>query len=220
MIGVSAYQVPVDLVGVAWQVSDEVEVPEDAGRVPLQVPDAFGSALEILSDLGLLAPAEIHDEAASLYFVHRWTASRVLQRSPVEKIQAAHQRAAHYWRWRVNKIPQTKQQDIEDLLQARYHYKQAGDVDAALQLTDWVCSQLDTWGAYRREEQLYKEVLSWVPERSSETAASVHHLGIIAQNRGDYEQALDWYKKSLLIIEELGNRDGMASSYHQLGNVA
>jgi tetratricopeptide (TPR) repeat protein len=32
--------------------------------------------------------------------------------------------------------------------------------------------------------------------------------------------AEDWYRKSLTIKEELGNRPGMATSYHQLGRVA
>jgi tetratricopeptide repeat protein len=40
---------------------------------------------------------------------------------------------------------------------------------------------------------------------------------MVAQRRGDYDQALEWYRKSLAIKEELGNRAGMANSYHQLG---
>src|SRR6202049_1577880 len=40
-----------------------------------------------------------------------------------------------------------------------------------------------------------------------------------SQARGDYDQALSWYQQSIDIIEELGNRAGMLSSYHQLGNV-
>ncbi|PYQ67852.1 MAG: hypothetical protein DMF53_01050 [Acidobacteria bacterium] len=51
-------------------------------------------------------------------------------------------------------------------------------------------------------------------------ASSYHQLDRVAQDRGDYEQALDWYKKSLMIKEELGNRAGMASSYHQIGRLA
>ena len=39
-------------------------------------------------------------------------------------------------------------------------------------------------------------------------------------SRGDYDAALDWYRKSLAIEEQLGDRAGMATSYHQLGMVA
>jgi tetratricopeptide (TPR) repeat protein len=51
-------------------------------------------------------------------------------------------------------------------------------------------------------------------------ANSYHQLGNVAYLRGDYDQALDWYRKSLEIREALGDRAGMASSYHQLGMVA
>jgi tetratricopeptide (TPR) repeat protein len=51
-------------------------------------------------------------------------------------------------------------------------------------------------------------------------ASSYHQLGMVAQERGDYDDALQWYRRSLEIKEELGNRAGMASSYHQLGMVA
>ncbi|MER5506149.1 tetratricopeptide repeat protein, partial [Streptomyces sp. NPDC002766] len=51
-------------------------------------------------------------------------------------------------------------------------------------------------------------------------AGSYHQLGIIAQLRGDYQQAEDHYRASLAIKEELGDRSGIASSYHQLGTIA
>src|SRR5262245_41748716 len=48
-------------------------------------------------------------------------------------------------------------------------------------------------------------------------ARSYHNLGMVAQDRGDYEAALDWYRRSLAIKEELGNRAGMAISMSQTG---
>jgi hypothetical protein len=41
-----------------------------------------------------------------------------------------------------------------------------------------------------------------------------------AQDRGRLEEAEDWYRKSLAIKEELGNRPGMALTYAQLGLLA
>lgn len=32
-------------------------------------------------------------------------------------------------------------------------------------------------------------------------ASSYHQLGMVAQQRGDYERALDWYRQSLAIKE-------------------
>lgn len=258
LVGASVYQVPVDLIGLAWQVSQEIEVPQDPGKVkglkrlmqqireivkrgeqpdsdlltkaakaqqelmrpPLRMPDDLDSVLAILFTLGLLAPVETQDEEAHLYFVHRWTATAVLNRSPIDKVQDAHHRAARYWRWRVDTIPQSREQDIEELLQARYHYRNAREIDSALAVTAHVCLQLDTWGAYRREEQLCQEVLGWVPDKSTEAATFNHQLGILAQKRGDYDQALERYKRSLRINEELGHSEGMADSYGQLGSSA
>jgi tetratricopeptide (TPR) repeat protein len=42
----------------------------------------------------------------------------------------------------------------------------------------------------------------------------------VAQLRGDLAAAEQWYRQSLQINESLGNRPGMANSYHQLGMVA
>ena len=41
-----------------------------------------------------------------------------------------------------------------------------------------------------------------------------------AHVRGRLDEAEDWYRKSLTIEEELGNRPGMASTYAQLGLLA
>ena len=45
-------------------------------------------------------------------------------------------------------------------------------------------------------------------------------LGMVAQLRGRLDEAADWYARALAISEELGDRPGMASSYHELGKVA
>jgi tetratricopeptide (TPR) repeat protein len=51
-------------------------------------------------------------------------------------------------------------------------------------------------------------------------AVLLHQLGITAQVRGLMEEAEDWYRQSLAIKEELGDRPYMASTYHQLGTIA
>src|SRR5262249_25157436 len=48
-------------------------------------------------------------------------------------------------------------------------------------------------------------------------ASSYHNMGMVAQERGDYEGALEWYRCSLAIAEELGDRAGMAISTSQIG---
>jgi tetratricopeptide (TPR) repeat protein len=258
LLGASVYRIPVDAVGLAWQVGEEIEIPGDRergeridelghelGRVrgrgeepspellariraelpewrrpPLVVPEGFVGALEVLGDLGLLAPIQWSDTPEGASFVmHRWTASAVLRLS-LEGVRQAQQLAARYWHWRADRSHQSRQADIAQLLEARHHYHMAGDVDQAVKMTEWICSQLDTWGAYRREEQLCREALIWLPERSAQAAVFLHQLGILAYRRSNYDQAQDWYKRSLQIEEELGNRENMARAYHQLGVVA
>ena len=51
-------------------------------------------------------------------------------------------------------------------------------------------------------------------------AGTYHQLGITAQDRGRLDEAEDWYRKSLTINEELGDRPGMALTYAQLGLLA
>ncbi|MFJ9976703.1 tetratricopeptide repeat protein, partial [Streptomyces cyaneofuscatus] len=51
-------------------------------------------------------------------------------------------------------------------------------------------------------------------------AVSYHQLGRVAQEAGRLDEAEAWYRKSLVIREDLGSRPGMSSSYHQLGTVA
>ena len=45
-------------------------------------------------------------------------------------------------------------------------------------------------------------------------------LGMIAQDRGDFDEAARQYQRTLDISERLGDRAGIASSYHNLGILA
>jgi tetratricopeptide (TPR) repeat protein len=51
-------------------------------------------------------------------------------------------------------------------------------------------------------------------------AVIYHQLGMTAEASGRLDEADDWYRKSLTIAEELGDRPGMAATYDQLGSTA
>ena len=51
-------------------------------------------------------------------------------------------------------------------------------------------------------------------------AITYHQLGVTAQDRGQLDQAEDWYRKALAVNEELGNRPSLALTYAQLGLLA
>ncbi len=57
-------------------------------------------------------------------------------------------------------------------------------------------------------------------QRQADTAAACHNLGDCAQDQGRLDEAEDWYRQSLAIEEDLGNRPGMAITYRQIGKTA
>jgi tetratricopeptide (TPR) repeat protein len=81
--------------------------------------------------------------------------------------------------------------------------------------------------SYRLEsaERTYRDILAILEAQSpseqqrKRLAVAYHQLGMVAEERGLYDKAEEWYRKSLRIEEALGNRSGMAYSYHQLGMV-
>ena len=163
------------------------------------------------------------DGQESWFFVHRWTATELATRAarqPGQRLAGAHRQAAAYWRWRVRVWPQDEAADVHDLLEARHHLLQAGDIEEVGQVTEGICLQLGTWGAWDQEAALIHDTLARLPAGSPRRAAHIHQLGMLAQNRGDYEEAARQYQRALDISERLGNQAGMASGYHNLGILA
>jgi tetratricopeptide (TPR) repeat protein len=193
-------------------------------RPPVTLTSEGRRALGLLAGLGLAAPAAAREtpgtEDPSAWVVHRWTAAALEARTSPADLAAAHRRAAAYWWWRVAFWQQSRAEDVEQLLEARYHHHAAGDLDDALDANRQACDQLRTWGAWTTERQLWDEALSWVPPRSGHAADICIQLGEIAEARGDYPTAEQRYQASLTIDQELGDRAGLADSYHHLGNVA
>ena len=80
---------------------------------------------------------------------------------------------------------------------------------------------LDGLGEKAEAEALYAEaerVLA-APEHQREMAAVLHQQGILAQSRGDYDAALGHYRRSLEMLEQLGDRAGVAKSLNAIGLV-
>jgi tetratricopeptide (TPR) repeat protein len=160
------------------------------------------------------------DSQDALFFVHRWTATELANRQSDSQLAETHHRAAAYWLWRVRVWPQDKAAGVHDQLEARYHLLRAGNIDGANQITEGICRQLETWGAWDQEATLIHDTLTWLPLDSPRQAAHIHHLGILAQRRGDYDEARRLYQRCLDIGERVGDQAGMADSYHQLGMLA
>lgn len=154
-----------------------------------------------------------------LHFVHRWTAGALAVLHP-DATREAHQRAAEFWRWRVATFPQSREDAIEQLLEARYHHHAAGQDDQALAAHYAAVNQLQDWGQYGRAAELCRETLTWLAPDSREAAATEGTLGILAQLRGDYDSAERSCRQVLEIFTRLGDQKNMAAIYHQLGRLA
>jgi tetratricopeptide (TPR) repeat protein len=94
---------------------------------------------------------------------------------------------------------------------------EAEDYENAASLLIDASPLLDRWGFGRYLESLHNRILSKVGKATQ--AGLIHNFGIVLQDRGDYDAALGYYEKSLKILEELGNRAGVATSLHQIGMI-
>ena len=187
-------------------------------RPPVEAPDGLAAAVAAARAAGLLIPIPRQNEAP-LHFVHRWTASALAHLYP-DTTTEAHRRAAAFWHWRIDTLPQSREQDIEQLLEARYHHHTAGDLDQAIKATETAVVQLQTWGQYGRAADLCRQTLTWLQPGTPKAAAFQGTLGILAYLRGDYDTAEASYRQALDISEQLGDQTDMAPSYGQLGILA
>ncbi len=80
---------------------------------------------------------------------------------------------------------------------------------------------LDNLGEKAEAEALYTEAEQALaaPEYRREMAAVLHQQGVLAQSRGDYDAALEHYRRSLEMLEQLGDRAGMARTLNAIGIV-
>lgn len=54
-------------------------------------------------------------------------------------------------------------------------------------------------------------------DRRRNISVIYYELGLVAQDRGRLDEADDWYRKSLAIGEEVGDRPGMTLTYGSSG---
>ena len=137
-----------------------------------------------------------------------------------DEIICAHLSAADYWQWRAAAWPQDRHADLHDLLEARYHLREAGDSDRAGALTEVVCAQLHAWGELDLEAALVQETLTWLSPQSPLRAAWIHEIGKIAQTRGNFVEAERRYRQSLAMFARAGDAAAASRSQHRLGILA
>ncbi|MGH3932871.1 MAG: hypothetical protein ACRDTF_23185, partial [Pseudonocardiaceae bacterium] len=204
------------LAEIAPHVSELAATPKPPRSTPLDLDQLT----DLLTKTSLLAV----DSDEATVFVHRWTASELERRSHSggrrDEMRDAHQRAAEYWQWRIKALPQDRQADVHDLLEARHHLLACDNIEQAGILAEYVCLQLETWGAWDHEATLIHDTLARLAPDSPRRPTWIHQLDTLAWKRGNHEEAERCYRQSLQIDERLGNPVGIAASLSQLGNFA
>jgi len=153
--------------------------------------------------------------AAGLYYVHRLTAAYVLALLDIDTQKAYHLAAAGYF---YGLKDDEGKKDINDGIEARWHYLQAEAWDQAAEITFALEDFLTLHGYPQQSFALLQEVLE-KPLTEENQKIGLHQLGILFQGFGNYDEALKYYQKSLAIEEKLGNKKGVALSLWGIGNV-
>ncbi|MGW5715694.1 tetratricopeptide repeat protein, partial [Amycolatopsis sp. NPDC003865] len=206
--------------GILAQIQPDLDELRTPPRPPRSTAHDLRALIEDLAATSLLT-VDI-DEAT--VFVHRWTASELERRwrdnDNEDQLRQAHRNAAHYWQWRIQVWPQDLDEDLHDALEARHHLIAAHLLKDAEQISQSIVERLHVIGAWDHESTISHHTLDTLAHSADQRAGWHHHLGMLAHARGEYGEAERRYTDSLTILEELGDRAGMAVSYHQLGMLA
>ena len=110
----------------------EADLAEEL-RPPVEAPEGLAAAVAAARAAGLLVPVTGRGRGAAAFRAQ--VDGRGHRRTPPRRRLEAHRRAAAFWHWRVNTIPQSRQDDIDQLLEAHYHHHAAGQADQAVAAT-------------------------------------------------------------------------------------
>ena len=232
LMGLALFRRPVEKPAVTFVLGTPVEhdATEDetnsAPDPPFATDLPVDDLLDELVSTTLLTRLESTGGSSPQWFVHRWTASTMerQEESAVETAEedkvARHRRAAAYWMWHYRTTAQSREADVDDLMECYAHFGEAGDVKQSDNAAQTAASILNRIGRWDDEWKLANRQIQNTHLNKDQQAAWHHQLGVLAQARGDYDTARTRYQQALAIFEELGNRADMAATYHQLGVLA
>jgi len=232
LMGLALFRRPVERSAAIFVLGTSVErdttedEANDAPDPPFATDLPVDELLDELVSTTLLTRLQSADGSSPRWFVHRWTAS-AMERQEESVVETAeedkaerYRRAALYWMWHYRTTAQSREADVEDLLECYAHFGEAEDVEQSDDAAQESASILNRIGRWDDEWKLANRQLQNTHLNKARQATWHHELGVLAQARGDYDTAHNRYQQALTIFEELGNRANMATSYHQLGILA
>lgn len=166
-----------------------------------------------LVDLSLLECIDAPGE--NLYYVHRLTAHYLLSQMGKAVENKYHLQAAQYFE---NLKDEEGKIDLYDLIEARWHYLQAGEWDEAAEITFSLEEYLTLHGFPQWSMELLQELKV---DQLNETNQMVTYgqIGKLFINFGEYEKALDLYNSAYEIAQKNNDLKNSAVALHQVGMI-
>ena len=151
----------------------------------------------------------------------------VQQQADSELLRSAHQAALDYFLAHLPAPPWESLENLTAYLEGFYHAGELGEWQLAFDILNEerggegknksVEEFLDLQGFYRQRTQLYEQVIAGSKREQVCYRKSLNLLGLCYYHLGQYEKAINYHQQSLKIEEEMGNRQGVASSLGNLG---
>jgi tetratricopeptide (TPR) repeat protein len=152
----------------------------------------------------------------------------VQQQADSELLRSAHQAALDYFSAHLPAPPWESLADLTAYLEGFYHAGELGEWQLAFDIlveerggegkNKSVYYFLDFQGFYRQNAQLYEQVIAGSQREQDCHRKSLNCLGNCYVSLGQYEKAITLYQQSHDISEEIGFRQGVATSLGNLGN--
>ena len=182
-----------------------------------QAPDGWEQSVRELIEWGLLTPVYEDDELSRLD-VHSLVRDFCRDKQP-ESWRDRLRAAAAFYTNLTQRIPEDQKtpDHVMAEMEAFELLIEAEDYSDAGHLLRDAHELLDRWGMGRYAESQYNRVLDKL--EPADYAQLIHNFGVLQQGRGNYEGALEYYERSLKMLEELGNKAGVASSLGQIGKL-
>ena len=144
-----------------------------------------------------------------------------------ETLRSAHQLALDYYLAHLPVPPWESLEDLKEYLEAFHHAGELGEWQLAYDILNEdrggeekdksVNSFLDLQGFYRKQAELYEQIIAGSQREQVCYRNSLSYLGSCYRSLGQYEKAIAYHQQSLEISEEIGYRQGVATSLCGLG---
>ncbi|WP_055076813.1 tetratricopeptide repeat protein [Pseudanabaena sp. 'Roaring Creek'] len=152
----------------------------------------------------------------------------VQQQADSGLLRSAHQAALDYFLAHLPAPPWESLEDLTAYLEGFYHAGELGEWQLAFDILNEerggegknksVNQFLYLQGFYRQQVQLYEQVIAGSQREQDCHRKSLNRLGNCYKDLGQYEKAIAYHQQNYDISEEIGDRQGVASSLGNLGS--